>query len=148
MFDLLSLFFLFVIFIVSLPALIYSFSYLKGEYSAKQIFLAQVLLCVFILSMALVVTVTNLIAFLVSWEIMSLVSYLLVVSDGRNEKSVKAGMIYIVMTHIGTAFIIAAFLIMYKYANSFDFIVIKSISSTGVVLTVYSLRSVIRSLMF
>jgi hydrogenase-4 component B len=61
---------------------------------------------------------------------MSLVSYFLVVFDTTHERSVKAGMIYIVMTHIGTAFIIAAFMMMYKYANSFDFMAIKDASLT------------------
>lgn len=126
LFDPLSLFFLFVIFIVSLPAAIYSFSYLKGEYSPAKIILSWFLLAVFVLSMAAVVTVVNVLIFLVAWEIMSLVSYFLVVFDTKHEKSVQAGTIYIVMTHIGTAFLIVAFLLMYKYANSFDFFAIKN----------------------
>lgn len=125
LFDPLSLFFLFVIFIISLPSAVYSFSYLKGEYSAAKTTLAWLLLLVFVLSMAMVVTVSNVFVFLVFWEVMSLVSYFLVVFDTKQEKSIQAGMIYIVMTHIGTAFLIAAFLIMYKYANSFDYLAIK-----------------------
>ena len=125
-FDPLSLFFLFVIFIISLPSAVYSFGYLKGEYTPAKITLAWFLLFAFVLSMALVVTVSNVFIFLVFWEIMSLVSYFLVVFDTRHEKSIQAGMIYIVMTHIGTAFLIAAFLVMYKYANSFDFFAIKN----------------------
>jgi hydrogenase-4 component B len=126
LFDPLSLFFLAVIFIVSLPSLIYSFSYLKGEYSAAKILLAQVLLLVFVLSMALVVSVNNCLIFLILWEIMSLVSYFLVVFDTNHEKSIQAGLVYIVMTHVGTAFIIAAFMILYNHAHSFDFFVIKN----------------------
>ncbi len=126
LFDPLALFFLAVIFIVSLPSAIYSLGYLKGEYSPAKITLAWVLLVAFVLSMALVVSVSNVLVFLVFWEIMSLVSYFLVVFDTKHEKSIQAGMIYIVMTHIGTAFLIAAFLLMYKYAHSFDFLAIKS----------------------
>ncbi|MCK9429657.1 MAG: hydrogenase 4 subunit B [Candidatus Omnitrophica bacterium] len=125
-FDPLSLFFLFVIFIVSLPSAIYSFSYLKGEYSPAKIRLGWFLLVIFVFSMALVVSVNNALVFLIFWEIMSLVSYFLVVFDTDHEKSIQAGMIYIVMTHIGTAFLIAAFMLMYKYSNSFDFSAIKS----------------------
>jgi hydrogenase-4 component B len=76
--------------------------------------------------MVFVVSVNNVLVFLVFWEIMSLVSYFLVVFDTNHEKSIQAGMIYIIMTHIGTAFLIAAFMILYKHANSFDFSVIKS----------------------
>ncbi len=124
--DSLSLFFLLVIFIVSFPSAIYSFGYLRGEYSSAKITLAWFLLFAFVVSMALVVTVSNCFVFLIFWEIMSLVSYFLVVFDSTHEKSIQAGMIYIVMTHIGTAFLIAAFFIMYKYANSFDFFAIKN----------------------
>jgi len=126
LFDPLSLFFLFVLSIISLPAAIYSFGYLKGEYSSTKTVLAWFLLFAFVLSMALVVTINNILIFLIAWEIMSLVSYFLVVFDTKHEKSIQAGTIYIVMTHIGTAFLIVAFMTMFKYANSFDFSAIKS----------------------
>lgn len=125
LFDPLSLFFLFVILIVSCPSAIYSIGYLKGPYSRSKIMLAWVLLILFLLSMAFVVTVGNILAFLVFWEIMSLVSYFLVVFDTTHEKSIQAATIYIVMTHIGTAFLVAAFLLMYKYAGSFEFSAIR-----------------------
>ncbi len=130
LFDPLSLFFLAVIFVVCLPSLIYSFSYLKGEYSAAKIIFAQVLLLVFVLSMALVVSVNNCLIFLIFWEIMSLVSYFLVIFDTKQARSIQAGLIYIVMTHIGTAFIIAAFMILHNHAHSFDFFVIKNTCQT------------------
>lgn len=126
LFDPLALFFLSVIFIVSLPSAIYSLGYLKGVYSSARIKLAWFLFFAFVLSMALVVTVSNILAFLVFWEIMSLVSYFLVVFDTRSQRSIQAGMIYIVMTHIGTAFLIAAFFLIYRYAHSFDLLSVKS----------------------
>ncbi len=95
LFDPLSLFFLAVIFIVSLPSFIYSFSYLKGEYPAAKIALAQVLLLAFVSSMALVVSVRNCLIFLVFWEIMSLVSYFLVIFDTQHSRSIQAGLMYI-----------------------------------------------------
>jgi hydrogenase-4 component B len=130
LFDPLSLFFLFVILAVSLPSAVYSCGYLKGEYSPAKIALAWILLVAFVLSMALVVTVRNVFLFLVAWEIMSLVSYFLVIFDSAHERPVQAGMIYIVMTHVGTAFLLAAFLLMYKHAGSFDFIAIKNACQT------------------
>ncbi len=126
LFDPLALFFLAVIGIVSLPSAVYSFSYLKGEYSAGKTRLASCLMVAFIAAMALVVSVSNVLVFLVCWEIMSLVSYFLVVFDTKHEKSIQAGMIYIIMTHVGTAFLIAAFMLMYTHAHSFDFLSIKN----------------------
>lgn len=139
-FDALSLFFLVTIFVVTLPSLVYSFGYLKREYSPAKIFVGNFLLILFVFSMMLVVTASNLIFFLVAWEFMSLVSYFLVLFDTENEKSIQAGTIYIVMTHIGTAFLIAAFLLLFKYTGSFDFISVKN--------TCYAMPVQIRNLVF
>lgn len=62
----------------------------------------------------------NIITFLVFWETMSILSYFLVIFE-RDEKSVKAGLVYAVMTHIGTAFIIMLFLLLYYYSGSMVF---------------------------
>lgn len=125
LFDPLSLFFLAVIALVSVPSAVYSIGYLKAGHSRGGRVLAWSLMAAFVLSMALVVTAGNAFLFLVAWELMSLLSYFLVVFDHKHEKSVRAGTIYIVMTHIGTAFITAAFLIIFKYAGSFEFAAFK-----------------------
>lgn len=124
-FDSLTIFFLSVISLVCIPSAIFSIGYLRQE-TLKKKFIAWALLAAFILSMCFVVTSGNLFAFLIFWELMSLVSYFLVVFDYKHEKSIRAGAIYIVMTHIGTAFLVAAFMVMFKYAHSFDFAVVKS----------------------
>lgn len=125
LFDPISIFFVAVILLISIPSAVYSIGYLNGEYSKNKIFYGWILLFLFIFSMMAVVTVNNAFLFLVVWEIMSLVSFFLVIFDSEHWESVKAGIIYIVMTHIGTVFITAAFLIMYKYANSFDYTALK-----------------------
>ncbi len=126
LFDPLSLFFLVVIGLVALPSAVYSVGYFKEEHSQPRLALAWALFLFFVASMAMVVSVSNVIIFLIAWEVMSLSSYFLVIWDTKHEKSIQAGTIYIVMTHIGTAFLVAAFFIMYKQANSFDFIAIKN----------------------
>ncbi|MFH1857171.1 MAG: proton-conducting transporter membrane subunit [Candidatus Omnitrophota bacterium] len=123
--DYVSLFFISVILLVSVPSAVFSIGYLKKEYSNAKITTGWILLTIFVLSMMAVVTVRDAFLFIIVWEIMSLVSYFLVVFDTKDEKSIQAGTIYIVMTHIGTAFIILAVLTMYKYAGSFDFAVLK-----------------------
>jgi len=119
--DSLSIFFTGVILLVTIPSAVYSTGYLRGKYSKGKITAGWILLSLFVVSMAAVVTARNAFLFLFVWELMSLSSYYLVVFDSEQERSVKAGTIYIVMTHIGTAFIAAAFMIMYRYAGSFDF---------------------------
>ena len=126
-FDPLSLFFVAVILIISAPALVYSYGYLKGEYPGTKIVLGQVATIAFIASMLLVVIVRNLFVFLVVWELMSLLSYFQILFEKENEKSIQAGTIYLVMTHVGTAFLAAAFFLMYKYSGSFDLLAVKEV---------------------
>ena len=115
--DALSGFFVTIISILTLSVSIYSIGYTKNIGNKG---LMGFLYNLFILSMYAVVLSGNIITFLISWETMSVVSYFLVTFD-RNEKSAKAGLLYAVMTHIGTAFIIILFLVLYKYTGHMDF---------------------------
>jgi hydrogenase-4 component B len=119
--DPLSLFFLAVIGLVALPCAVFAAGYLKRDYSSKKIFLSWVLFALFVFVMAGVVTVKNAFIFLVFWELMSLVSYFFVIFDTRQAKSIQAGVIYLVMMHLGTAFLTAAFLLIFRQSHSFNF---------------------------
>lgn len=115
--DNLSAFFIllisFLVFVVS----IYSYGYMEHYINHRSIGMPGVLYNLFAFSMILVVITGNLFAFLVAWEIMSLVSYFLVVYESEKEDVQKAGIIYFIMTHIGTAFITAAFALIFKYTG-------------------------------
>lgn len=115
--DSLSGFFIIVVSILSGAVSIYSVGYTKDLGNKG---LMAFLYNLFILSMYSVITSGNVITFLISWEAMSVISYFLVTFD-RNEKATKAGLVYAVMTHIGTAFIIALFLVLYKFTGHMDF---------------------------
>lgn len=123
-FDPLAVFFLAVIGLVSIPSVVFAIGYLRSERAGKSLVIGT-LLTAFVLSMCFVVTAGNLFSFLIFWELMSLSSYFLIVLDYRHEKSIRAGTIYLVMTHAGTACLMAAFLVLYKYAGSFDFTAVK-----------------------
>jgi len=123
--DPLSGFFVLLISLLAAVVSIYSIGYTK---SLKNQGLMGFLFSLFILSMFAVVLSGNVFTFLVSWETMSMVSYFLVTFD-RDETSSKAGLIYAVMTHMGTAFIIALFLILYKETGSMDFAEMKTRSA-------------------
>jgi len=124
LFDPLTIFFLSVIGLVSIPSAIFATGYLRGESALKKLTVSALFLC-FVSSMCFVVTAGNLLSFLIFWELMSLTSYFLVVLDYKHEKSVRAGTIYLVMTHAGTACLMAALFILYKYAGSFDYLAVK-----------------------
>ena len=125
-FDPLSVLFVILILVISLPSLVYSIGYMRGKYSAAVLRYGWALTAGFILSMLAVVTSSNILFFLIAWELMSLISFFLVIFDSEKDKSVKAGIIYIVMTHIGTAFLILGFIFLYRISGSFDIQSIKT----------------------
>lgn len=118
--DNLAAFFVLVISLTGVIVSIYSFDYMSHYFYRRNIAILGLLYNLFILSMILLVLSNNLLLFLVFWELMSLISYFLVIFDHDKEETQKAGRIYIIMTHIGTAFIIAAFSLIAYYGGSFN----------------------------
>lgn len=123
--DPLSLFFVITILLIAAPAMLFSFGYLKGKHSTRSLLLGQTAALIFIIAMLLLVSVRHAIVFLIAWEVMSLLSYLLIFFEGESEKSTTAATIYIAMTQAGTAFLVAAIFLMYKYCGSFDLLAMK-----------------------
>ena len=120
--DYLSAFFVIVISIMSLLAMIYANGYLLPYISNKKDISAHCLfLPMLIASMLLVVTVQNALAFLIVWELMSLSSFFLVIFEHEKKDVIKAGIKYLVYMHISVIFIIAAFALLSIQASSFDF---------------------------
>ena len=124
--DRLSAFFMFVISLIALFCSLYGIGYVKHYYKTYSIGALGFFYNLFIAAMLLVVSASNGIFFLIAWEIMSVTSYFLVVYDRNDENNVKAGFLYLIMTHAGTAFIMLAFLLLYKFTGSFDFETVKA----------------------
>lgn len=76
----------------------------------------------FIGSMALVLVAANALNFLFAWEIMALTSFALVVYQHSDPHARQAGFIYAIMTQLGTAFLMIAFIIFSFNSGSLDFI--------------------------
>jgi len=124
--DQLSAFFIFVISLITLFCSVYGIGYIKHYYNKYSIGALGFFYHLFIAGMLMVVTASNGLFFLIAWELMSIASYFLVVYDRNDANNVKAGFLYLVMTHVGTAFIVVAFLLIYTYTGSFDFTSIQS----------------------
>src|SRR3989344_2033338 len=127
--DELSAFFIFTISLISLFCSLYAIGYAKHFYGKYNIGALGFFYHTFILGMIAVVSGNNALFFLIGWELMSIASYFLVVYDRNDNNNVKAGFLYLVMTHVGTAFIMLAFLLAYKFTGSFDFTVIAGAAS-------------------
>ena len=67
--------------------------------------------------MLLVVAARNGVLFLVGWELMSLASFFLVMFEDEKESVRRAGWIYLVAMHLGTAFLLAMFLLLGQHAG-------------------------------
>jgi len=127
--DGLSLFFTFVISIITLPCSLYGFGYVKQYYGKYDIGALGFFYNLFIFGMLTAVTADNGLFFLMAWEIMSIASFFLVIYDHHDPAGVRAGYVYLLMTHVATACIILALLLLYKYAGSFNFSTIRAASA-------------------
>ena len=114
-------FFLLIISSLSLAASIFAIGYTREFQGKKNIALLGFFYNFFILAMLFVVTVQNAFYFLLFWELMSLASYFLVIFEHERPEARSAGTLYLIMTHVGTAFITAAFLLLFIHAGSFSF---------------------------
>ena len=108
--DALSAFFLFTILILSAVAAIYGNTYLWQYRKRKNLGTSWLFFNILVVSMILVVISHNGMLFLMAWEIMSLASFFLVTFEDEDENVRRAGWIYLVATHIGTAFLFVLFI--------------------------------------
>ncbi len=118
--DPLSSFFLIPMFLLAGVAAVYAVGYFrpwKGRNPGRFWLFYNVLAA----SMAVVMTARNGVLFLVAWEVMSLASFFLVVMDDGEEGTKEAGWVYLVATHIGTAFLLALFILLGRAGGSQEF---------------------------
>lgn len=119
--DALAVFFMAIIATVAAASSLFGLGYHKhyaGKYSLS--FLGF-LYPLFVASLFLVVTANHAYFFLLSWEIMSVTSFLLVTYEFKKASNARAGFLYFLMTHLGTAAIALAFFLIYGVIGSFNF---------------------------
>jgi len=119
--DPLTAWFLLPIFGVSGLAAVYSSEYLQPFSERRSLGPVYGWFNVLIASMALIVAARNAVLFLVAWEVMSLASYFLVTFEDGREDVREAGWIYLVATHLGTAFLLVFFTLLGRHAGSMNF---------------------------
>ncbi|MBX3304169.1 MAG: hydrogenase 4 subunit B [Nitrospira sp.] len=119
--DSLAAFFVLTISVVGLAASIYAIGYGRHVEGRASVATLGALFNGYLLCMTFVVLADNGFFFLLAWELMSLLSYFLVVTEHEKADVRYAGVFYLIMTHVGTAFIVMAFLIFFQGAGSFSF---------------------------
>jgi hydrogenase-4 component B len=127
--DPLSAFFLIPLFILTTSGALFGPRYFtKGHGPERAHWFFYGLL---IAGMIMVLLARNAVLFLLAWEVMSLSSFFLVVSDTRNPETIRAGWIYFITAHIGAAFLLALFFLLSAASGSFDFAAWKSAGIHG-----------------
>ena len=119
--DALAAFFLLPVFGLSLVTAVYGRSYLAGRGDGSGLagcwFHSNLLTA----GMASVIAAHDGLLFLVSWEIMALSPFFLVIFDDRRATVRHAAWIYLAATHLGTAFLLVLFVLLGNLAGDSDF---------------------------
>jgi hydrogenase-4 component B len=119
--DALGAFFLAWAMPMTLLGSVYAVGYMRPSFNSKRhLGVHYALLNLTSLSFVLVYTAQHALVFLLGWEIAALAAWLLVIWDYTNQKVRFAGFNYLVSTHLGLIFLVAAFMILYARSASWD----------------------------
>jgi len=101
---------------------VYAVGYLRRHLDGRERHLGvhYALLNLTALSFVLVYTGEHALVFLLGWEIAALAAWLLVIWDYPNQKVRFAGFNYLVSTHIGLIFLVAAFMFLFTHSGSWE----------------------------
>jgi formate hydrogenlyase subunit 3/multisubunit Na+/H+ antiporter MnhD subunit len=119
--DPLSAFFLLPIFGLSALAAIYGGQYMLAYRDERALGVSWFFFNLLVASMALVVVARNAILFLAAWELMAVASFFLVTMQDDEASVRDAGLTYLVASHLGTAFLLALFIVLGRGTGSLDF---------------------------
>ena len=119
--DRLSALFVVVIAVGAIPAALYAIGYTRHHAEKHSVAAMGFAFNVFIATMILVVLARNVLTFLTLWEIMSLASYFLVITEHEHEETLGAGWVYFVMTHAGFAALFLGFLLLGRATGTTHF---------------------------
>ncbi|MBI4591854.1 hypothetical protein HY733_00155 [Candidatus Uhrbacteria bacterium] len=96
---------------VSVLCAVYAGPYLRSYQETYHLPSLNALVAAFVFGMQIVILSESPLSFMTGWEVMSIASFFLVMSD-RSQDSIRAALLYLVMTHLGTAAILAGFLFL------------------------------------
>jgi hydrogenase-4 component B len=119
--DALSAWFLMVLSLLAIPIALFSIGYVAHiARGARSAFLG-VTFNVLLTAVELVFCADDVVGFLFGWELMTLATAALVVTEHEVRATRRAGYLYLVMSHVGTGCLFAAFLLLSSRAGSLSF---------------------------
>ena len=120
--DRLGALFLVIVEVVAVPVALYGAAYTRVyEGTSSSLRLLGTMSNLFLLAMALVPLADNIVTFLFCWELMSVTSYFLVLTESDRRDTRQASLWYLAMAHGGLVLALAAFLLLGAGAASTGF---------------------------
>jgi hydrogenase-4 component B len=107
--------------IVAIATSIYAYGYTASITSGRRAGTLGFFVNLLLLSLSLVFTAANVLVFLTAWEVMTLSAYCLVSFEHQVEETREAGILFFIMSHVGTGFLILGFLLLSQWNGSFEF---------------------------
>jgi hydrogenase-4 component B len=127
--DALSAFFLIVIGLITLPIALYAVGYLQAS-QGQRLVAFSALFNLVLLSLVLIVAANDLVVFLVGWEIMAWVSYLLANFQYEDRRVIRSSYLMLAISELGTVGILLAFLLLFQATGSFSYAGIHTAAAT------------------
>lgn len=134
--DALSGWFILIINFTFLTGALYGLYYMKA-YKLQQANLSLHCICYILVHASLIAicSLQNMIAFLIAWETMALSSFLLVIFEHNKREVVKAGINFLIQSHVCIMFLTLGFVWVSMRMNSYDFNAITLFSASNSMLT-------------
>lgn len=110
--DALSAYFLTIISLILMACAVYSSAYLKHDDHHRSQGIVGLFFCLLAAGLMLVVLARDTILFLISWEVMSVSAFFLVMYEHEQGSARQAGWTYLVATHLGAAFLLVLFILL------------------------------------
>lgn len=107
--------------IVAAACAVFGLVYLRAHVSDAAVARSFASYNALLASMALVLTANNLVLLIIAWELMTLTSWALVVSDHSDPTTRAAGLLYLIAGHLGTAALLLLVLFIGVANQSFRF---------------------------
>lgn len=129
--DALSGWFILIINLVFITGSFYSIFYLKAyRDKAGDLSLHTVMLVLQHAAILSVCVIRNSLAFLVAWELLAITSFLLIIFERENVRTIRAGINYLVQSHFSLIFLMIGFIWVAARTGSYDFAAITTYSAT------------------
>lgn len=118
--DGVSALFLVLVSVVGCAGAIYSREYWSDQHNPDSAPWGRVWWSAFLVSMGLVLTVSNGLHFLIAWEMFAICGYFLITLERKRDGVRAAGWLYLAASHAGTMCLFAFFSILASYTGSWD----------------------------